>query len=725
MNKILYTAFLLLLAQYGNAQCLYTENCPTDTVEVCDLSPNDADLWNATYWLDPVTNLQDLPDGAVSLSFTATDSCPGAVLQFRYVLELDLDGNGTPETQIDSDDLPAAGTVLFGNFSGPGEARNFDQRPVPADQQYAFALEVSGTDTTKTARVRWNTALNPGAYFDPQLPYGVHRITWTVTDGLGGISACTVVFEIKDCKKPTVVCLNGLSVNIMPTGMITLWASDFLQYTEDNYTPSNQIQIGIVKSAESAGVFPEDGNGNPVNSVTFDCEEVGKDILVQLWARDKAGYTDFCTVATSIYDSGNFCPLSSPYDSTCISTWCDGTPFIHATVEISISPLIITLENDSSVYASSCYIYSEQDFFHAIYTVVPSYDTDPMNGVSVIDILRISQHILGISPLPSPYAMIAADVNKSGSITSFDIVEIRKLLTGTYTEFPNNTSWRFIDADHTFPNPANPFSAILPESISIPPAQDTFNLSHFYAIKVGDVDCSAMPGLTAAPEDRRVTSMQLPDRVLQAGETADLPLRLDQAGRCLGFQFGLTFDPEALEIVSVSAPGLPEWAADCWAVPAPGRLNVVWASTQRISGPDILTVRVKARAQVRLSDAVQLAETGLPALHCDDQMNAGGLYLEFRDSRPGNNEASAIGAARPNPTAAGFSVPVRLDEPGPVTLRLYNALGVLVYEMREFLPAGVHELEVPAERMPANGLYRYELRAGNDTAVGTVARNAK
>ena len=53
------------------------------------------------------------------------------------------------------------------------------------------------------------------------------------------------------------------------------------------------------------------------------------------------------------------------------------------------------------------------------------------------------------------------------------------------------------------------------------------------------------------------TGMQLPDRVLQAGETADLPLRFDPAGPCLGFQFGLAFDPEARSAELLTLPGLP------------------------------------------------------------------------------------------------------------------------------------------------------------------------
>lgn len=725
MNKILYTALILLLAQYGSAQCLYTDVCPTDTVEICDLSSNDDRLWSALYWFDSVTSVKDLPDGAVNLSFTATDSCPGAALQFRYLLELDLDGDGAPETRIDSDDLPDAGMVLFGNISGAGEARDFDQRPVPANEKYAFALEINGSDTTRTAWVRWNTAQNPGTYIDPQLPYGKHRISWTVSDGQGNSSACSYVFEIKDCKKPTVVCINGLAANIMQTGLISLWASDFLQYTEDNHSTAWNLEIGLVKAAESTGAFPVDGNGDPATMILFSCDEIGAQ-MVQLWARDAYGNSDYCEVIIVIQDNFNNCAAQAHSAVVCINHWCDGVPFLGASIEINGSnPALPPISYfDSLSLINGCYFYNHIFPFGADYTIIPLSDADPVNGVSVLDMLRIAQHILGIAPLPAPYGIIAADVNRSSSVTTLDIVEIRKLLTGVYTDFPNNTSWRFVDADFVFPNPANPFLSLFPEDVTVINIQDSVKYSAMKAVKIGDVDCSAMPGLTAAPEDRWITGMQLPDRVLETGETADLPLRFDPAGRCLGFQFGLAFDPEALEIVSVSAPALPEWTPDCWAVPAPGRMNVVWASTQGVSGTEVLTIRIKARAPVRLSDVVHLAETGLPALLCDDQMNAAGLYLEFRAQRPGGLDAHAIGAARPNPTAAGFSVPVLLDEPGQVMFRLYNSLGALEYELAEFLPAGAHALDVPAARMRAWGAYYYSVQAGKWQDTGVVMKQA-
>ena len=57
---------------------------------------------------------------------------------------------------------------------------------------------------------------------EPQLPYGTHKIKWITNDGCGNEAVCEYLIVVRDGKAPTVVCLNGLSVNIMPTGMITM-----------------------------------------------------------------------------------------------------------------------------------------------------------------------------------------------------------------------------------------------------------------------------------------------------------------------------------------------------------------------------------------------------------------------------------------------------------------------------------------------------------------------
>ncbi len=116
-------------------------------------------------------------------------------------------------------------------------------------------------------------------------------------------------------------------------------------------------------------------------------------------------------------------------------------------------------------------------------------DTLPANGVDVIDVLRVQRHILGLDQLNSPYKMVAADVNNSRSITSADIVEMRKVILGAIGSF-SAPSWRFLPADFSFTNPFNPFLDTFPAGMSLQSIQNG-RTPAFVAVKSGDVDGNA------------------------------------------------------------------------------------------------------------------------------------------------------------------------------------------------------------------------------------------
>ena len=124
------------------------------------------------------------------------------------------------------------------------------------------------------------------------------------------------------------------------------------------------------------------------------------------------------------------------------------------------------------------------------YEIVPEKNTLPLNGMTTFDLVLIRRHILGTETLNSPYKMIAADINNSGAITTFDIVEIQKLILLINPNFPNNKSWRFIRGSYVFPNTLNPFTEPYPQSIFV----NNFlmdELNHdFIGIKIGDVNNS-------------------------------------------------------------------------------------------------------------------------------------------------------------------------------------------------------------------------------------------
>ena len=140
----------------------------------------------------------------------------------------------------------------------------------------------------------------------------------------------------------------------------------------------------------------------------------------------------------------------------------------------------------------------------APYTLVPYRNDNPLNGLTTYDLVLISKHILAIEPFTSPYKIIAADANHSGSVTTFDIVQLRKLILGIDTAFATNTSWRFVPVGYTFDNPLNPFQTPFPETIAVQTLTDPITNLDFTAIKVGDVNNTAAPNISLTSRERTV-----------------------------------------------------------------------------------------------------------------------------------------------------------------------------------------------------------------------------
>ena len=81
-------------------------------------------------------------------------------------------------------------------------------------------------------------------------------------------------------------------------------------------------------------------------------------------------------------------------------------------------------------------------------------------------------------------------MNKSGSITAFDMVQLRQLILNVTSEFTNNTSWRFVDAKHEFTS-ANPAAENFDEFMSINNFEGAMLNVDFIAAKIGDVNGTA------------------------------------------------------------------------------------------------------------------------------------------------------------------------------------------------------------------------------------------
>lgn len=269
---------------------------------------------------------------------------------------------------------------------------------------------------------------------------------------------------------------------------LTVWASDLVDSLSDNQAPGLPLELGIRKVCTGTG-FPENQT-----SVTFRISELGGG-GVEVWARDAAGNTASCQTYVFIFDQG-FCDPGSSVSAflpdqrgiagvgiEAVSVYCTGDTTLWPPF-----PVFTDISGYWTSLGSTIGLVGANNFITAF------KKTNPLNGVTTFDLLEIQKHILGTKLLDSPYKMLAADANLDGKISLQDVVLLQKLLLGLIPELPHGKSWRFVPADFTFPDPANPFSA--PQQIVTPNTADPIP-GHFgfTGVKIGDVNASADPEL--------------------------------------------------------------------------------------------------------------------------------------------------------------------------------------------------------------------------------------
>ena len=683
------------------------------------LSPNSASLWNESYWWDNALQTHDLCEEPTDLCITATDACSGANVNIEYLLFLDLDGDGVMETVVNSVNTGIAGlgwnNVLYGNvntlnFLG-GTPRQFDQRPVAANQKWGFALQETVNGSNKIGCLRWNTQQQQNNFVVPELPHGTHKIKWFITDGCGNNKEYEYTFTVKDCKAPTVVCLNGLSVNIMPTGMVTLWASDFLQYTEDNCTPANQIKIGVRKCGQGTG-FPTNPDGTPQTSVTFTCTELGSQ-CVELWAIDAAGNADFCETYIIVQDnlgscSGNLVSIvAGALKTEDLLGVEEGGIKLNGILPSGLpSNTFSDLTNNAGGYMFANLLPEGSD-----YTLAPEKDDNPLNGVTTYDLVLISKHILGLVPLNSPYKMIAADANKSGSITTFDIVELRKLILGIYSELPANTSWRFVDKDYVFPNLLNPFEELFPETKSVLNMPMMTMDDDFVGVKIGDLNNSVVPNSLLSADDRTagLTYFDLQDKDVQVGEMVEVMFR--PAEKMAGYQFTLNLN--GLQVLEV-LPGEGMSAAN-FAIFG----QAITGSVNTEAGA--FGFRFRANSAGRLSDMLQL---GNSITRTEAYSTAGGevakkdIALRFQGADGNTLSGAAFELLQnvPNPAKGFTQISFNLPEAAEATLTISNAEGRVIKLLSGSFTQGFNTLTLQRAELET-GILFYQLNTPTHSAT--------
>ncbi len=387
--------------------------------------------------------------------------------------------------------------------------------------------------------------------------------------------------------------------------------------------------------------------------------------------------------------------------------------------------VMLTLENSNAVNFSQ--LSTDGNFMFPVilnqnYTLTPERDDDLLNGISTYDLILMGRHLLETELLDSPYKLIAADINNSGSVTTLDMIALRRLILHIDNSIDNNTSWRFVESEYVFADPTNPFASTFPEVSNFNGITQS-QIADFMAIKIGDLNGSAAPNQLAAGDTRSADGdlvFQLDDVALTAGEQYEVAFKARDFAAVEGYQYTLNF--AGLEIVDVQAGALRGLTANNFGMMNLDRgiLTTSWnaQTAQTVADDEVLfTLVVEATEAIQLSKALRVSSDLTPAEGYSETSDKLAVSLRFGEDDIIGSETFALYQNRPNPFGSETTISFNLPEAMDATLTIYDVSGRVLKQVTRNYAAGYNEELVERNELGATGILYYQLETATETAT--------
>jgi hypothetical protein len=622
--------------------------------------------------------------GHISLTADATDNCtPTDWLFWEYKIDAFNDGVG-----VHAGWDFRVGTLTEKQFNA-GDTVEYSHNPFADDPKNPF--DASGT-----------------------YPIGIHRINWFVEDGCGNVGTCETLFEIKDCKAPTPYCLTGVITVPMPaSGCIDVWAKDLDLGSFDNCTSKENLKF----------YFNGDENQTSITICCDDFVNAGANdelrVEVEMWVEDEEGNRDYCKTVIIVQDNQDICPNTGSLGRI--------TGNLKTSAGDEANPVDMSLYTNGNMMAQrvgSPYTFGDLDLAKP-YMVKPERNDDHANGITTQDIIAIQKHILAQQSLNSPFKLIAADVNNSGSVTAADIAELRKLILGNISEFSKVQSWTFVPAGHVFADPSNPYNAPRVSNVrfSQTASAETVNVP-FTAVKMGDVtgDARASNAVSSSSRTNGVLNIEVDEKTLVAGESYRISFKSSDFNNIAGYQFTLKYDRNSLVYEGMEGGALSVNESNFGL----NRLNegiitTSWNSNKGESvskDGELFTLVFKAVRSGQVSSLFAITSDVTRAAAYDALDQTKEVKMGVRTDR-GVVESGVFELYQnePNPFAKETVVSYRLPEAGAVKLTVYDVTGkvVRVYNLRG--QKGLNSYQISKGDLGTSGVLYYQLDAANHTAT--------
>ncbi|MGB3196714.1 MAG: T9SS type A sorting domain-containing protein [Saprospiraceae bacterium] len=501
----------------------------------------------------------------------------------------------------------------------------------------------------------------------------------------------------QDTLSPTLVCRQGyFTIHLNSKSSVTINATEFDQGSYDNVTPKDKLKFYF--------------NGDPTKtSISVGCEEYqlvasmgsSRELYYQMYVEDEAGNKDFCNVIVELLD-----PYSNCGDKSLNITHTP-TDRLNCSFAVDLIPDIgnkIFTKSGVTLSYPFCTPNSLKFF-----TSIPHRNNDHLNGVTTADITILKKHILGQVKITDPFKLIAADVTNSKSLSGADIIEIRKLILGYYSEFPLVESWTFVPSDYIFPDDTQPFDA--PRSARWSSDSSCSSLIKFNCIKMADLNWDKLKGegTTRTPQVSILRS-----EISKSEDYIELNLKMDEAKSIAGMQFCLEFDPNDYSFESYNSDllSLDEFNFNI----QPGQIKFSWDHDNGIfmqTGKTILNLKFKHLSNkisaFGFNESVMISEL----IETDGRTTSIELKL-----LPSNIGAPLV-SFYPNPLSGGAYIKIHNLQYETAQFKLYDINYNLVHNQILDLNSGANTILFNSRNL-VNGLYYYRIETNTNEVNGKL-----
>jgi hypothetical protein len=258
-----------------NGLCKINLSYSDDTIRICESSFKVLRKWSIIDW------------------------CSGKILDHLQIIKvLDKDGPVVTCAPDFSTTITTDVNTCTASYTVPDPIVTFDCSKTTYD--VAYLLAEKGLAPQNGKYIRDNVEFKNGKYTIKNLPKGLTWIRYTVTDNCGNSTYCFSEVFVQDFVPPVAICEQFTVVSLTNTGTARAIASTFDDGSYDNCGKP---------FFELARMLPGCGEGTEFKSyVEFCCDDIGKDIMVQMRVWDDGNcngiYGDEIDIYTDTNNSG-------------------------------------------------------------------------------------------------------------------------------------------------------------------------------------------------------------------------------------------------------------------------------------------------------------------------------------------------------------------------------------------------------------------------------------